>query len=186
MSPPIMMRTSVLLVLGIFANLATAQQAAMSSGFHWDGRKATALSWKKEINSLHVSTAETKLLVAAIEPDFRSVHSDSRIQELQKDIAETRFEMIDLDGDHTKEIIAQATDSFQCGATGNCSVWILHRELDNYRVILKGITQTFTIQPTRTNGLRDIVLGLHRSATWQKLHLYKFDGSVYRDTACYD
>jgi hypothetical protein len=183
-----MMRNTVLLVLGIFASLAAAQQAATSRGFHWDWHKATALSWKQDIGSLHLSTAEKNLLVAAIEPDFRGVLSDSGIKaaELEKDIAETRFELIDLDDGHTKEIIAQATDSFQCGATGNCASWVLHRDRDNYRVILKGMAQTFTIQPTRTNGLRDIVLGLHRSATWQKLHLYNFDGSSYRDTACYD
>lgn len=58
---------------------------------------------------------------------------------------------------------------------------------DKYSVILhRTATQSFTIQPTITNGFHDLVLGQHGSATDQGLTLYRFDGSKYRRIACYD
>jgi hypothetical protein len=46
--------------------------------------------------------------------------------------------------------------------------------------------QSFTIERTRTNGFRDIVLAMHGSATESQLTLYKYANGAYHDVACYD
>jgi hypothetical protein len=107
-------------------------------------------------------------------------------QELQQTAAHTRIKAIDLGGKGGEEFLAQGFGVQSCSPTGNCETWVLRQNGDNYSVILhRGAAQTFTIQPTVTNSLHDIVLGMHGSATMQGLTLYRFDGTKYRRAGCY-
>jgi hypothetical protein len=45
--------------------------------------------------------------------------------------------------------------------------------------------QTFTIEPTRSNGFFDLVLTRHDSASASEVRPYKFDGKEYREEGCY-
>lgn len=100
--------------------------------------------------------------------------------------AATRVKLVDLNGDGIPEIIAQGIAKV-CSPTGNCPVWVFQRVASGYKVILeRGAVQSFTVQPTRSNGYFDIVLGMHGSATEQALYLYRFGQRRYRKTACYD
>ena len=108
-------------------------------------------------------------------------------QELQETASQTRIKAVDLSGKGGGQFLARGFGTQSCSPTGNCEAWVLRRNGDKFSVILhRGAAQTFTIQPTLTNGFHDIVLGMHGSATMQGLTLYRFDGTTYRRAACYD
>jgi hypothetical protein len=108
-------------------------------------------------------------------------------QRLQEAAGQTRIKAVDLSGKGSGEFLAQGSGLQSCSPTGNCESWILRQNGNKYSVILhRGAAQTFAIQPTMTNGLHDVVLGMHGSATMRGLTLYRFDGTSYKRAACYD
>lgn len=108
-------------------------------------------------------------------------------QELQETASQTRIKAVDLSAKGGRELLAQGFGVRSCSPTGNCESWVLRQNGNKFSVILhRGAAQTFTIQPIITNGLHDIVLGMHGSATMQGLTLYRFDGTAYQRAACYN
>jgi hypothetical protein len=152
--------------------------AAIMAGkpeFHWNSRDAQELNWKQNIRASKLIAVKRKALVTAVSAQLQT-----------KDILNTRIKEIDLNGDGKPEIIAQATDDNACSPTGNCPFWVFQWSRDHYNLLLKSQAQTFTIQPLKTSGAYDLVLGFHGSATNTKLTEYKFDGEVYRSSGCYE
>ena len=159
--------------------------------FHWDRRKSEEPTWSDSISRSKTLSAEDRAgLIEEFASQFRPFMSKMGIkseQELEEIIAKTRIRAVDLGGSSFKEFAALSGDDQSCSPTGNCEFWILQQDGAKYSVILHRIaTQTFTIQPTVTNGFHDLVLGQHGSATETGLTLYRFDGSKYRRIACYD
>jgi hypothetical protein len=112
---------------------------------------------------------------------------DESPEDLKKLVADTRIELIDLNGDGKPEIIAQANGLGPCGATGNCS-WLVFEETPSGLKLLLETTwgyELITVRSWSTNGFRDIVLAAHVSAAERTLDLFKFDGSKYRTDSCY-
>ena len=183
------------LVLGVFVGTATGQdtvaQPKATNHFNWDWRRVQELDTKDSIlRSKRLSPAERTVLVDAIAAQLRPSMGDLEIRserELRQVAMETRITLRDLNGDGNPEVIAQGAGMKSgCSATGNCPCWIFKRVNSRYSILLSGQAQTFTVQPTKTRGFHDIVLGLHASAFEAELTVYKFDGTSYRDTACYD
>jgi hypothetical protein len=156
-----------------------------TKGFHWDWHKVEKDNWVILSQSKELSASERAALTRALTSYVpRNVQSD---QELQDFATRTQIKVVHLDGNNSMEIAVQGVDNQSCSPTGNCEFWVLRRRGNHYSVILhRGATQTFTIQPTATNGFHDLVLVQHGSATEQGLRLYRFDGSQYRSVACYD
>ena len=102
---------------------------------------------------------------------------------LKKKASDTRIALIDLDGDGIPEVVAQAM--VRCGATGNCPFWVFRKSKRGYDVILQGEAQTFTVQPSSTNGFPDIVLSTHGSYSSGSLTDYHYRDGVYEDVGCY-
>ena len=169
----------------LFSALCFAQRDSVD-GFRWDWRKAQELDWNQTIKKSKLPASEKEALIATIKGQLQS-DSDSADAEGEESphLEQTEIKMVQLHGHGSPEVIVQATGPVLCSPTGNCSVWVLKREHTGYRVILDGNAQTFTIQPTVTNGFHDIVLGIHGSAFEAQLTLYRFDGEAYRDAACY-
>ena len=53
-------------------------------------------------------------------------------------------------------------------------------------ILEKGAAQSVFVQRTRTNGYRDVVVGMHGSATEEGLYVYQFNAGRYRRTHCYN
>ena len=165
---------SIPLLLFALSALSVAQ------AFHWNWRHTeTAKSTIAKNNE--ISAMERVLLLDGIAKEFKS---DPQARERA---AATRIKVVDLNGDGVPEIIVQAVGDDVCSPTGNCPFWLFQRTASGYRLILKrGAIQSFTIQPTRTTGYFDLVLGMHGSATEQGLYVYQFSHEQYRRVACYD
>jgi hypothetical protein len=151
-------RRKTILTAFIFLALASlGQQLAPRSGFHWDWRKSQELSWKQTVSRLRLTPAQRADLIATIVLQMREDQADHQAgsdKELREIAGKTNVAFVDLDSHGRNEVVAQGSGEDECSPTGNCSFWILRRGRDGYRVILEGgSAQTFTIQPTRTNGL---------------------------------
>ncbi len=94
-------------------------------------------------------------------------------------IAETKL------SEEGTDLLVQASDSCNCGATGNCSFWVLHQKPDGFETLLAtNMVQQFSVEETRSGGYNDLMTASHGSAFLQGLVLYQFDGKQYRATQC--
>ena len=101
-----------------------------------------------------------------------------------------RVKLLELNGDHIPEVIAQITGRFQCGATGNCPFLVFRKSGKAYESILvpEGINsyEGFTVTKQRTDGYLDLIFNQHESANQQALFIFKFRDGKYRASGCYE
>jgi len=84
-------------------------------------------------------------------------------------------------------LLVQASDNCNCGGTGNCAFWIVRQGPDGFETLLKtDMVQSFAVEPSSSNGYKDIMTYAHGSASYGELALYQFDGKQYRKTRCAD
>lgn len=95
-----------------------------------------------------------------------------------------QFGSIALANDGSQQILVRGTGPF-CGATGNCSMWILVRKAGQLRLGLRTLGQLLIVRNSFTQGFRDIAVGLHNSAFIEQYTQYRWDGSAYSQTDCY-
>lgn len=144
--------------------------------FHWNWRKAAELSCKDPLQTSPLPKSEQAAIAGVLRKLLKD-HPESAWA--------TRIKLVDLNGDGSKEVVAQACSDNYCSPTGNCPLWVLERSVRGYRVILKSFGQTFTIQG-RTNGYSDIVVSMHGSATVSGLRVFRYRDGSYQKTGCYD
>jgi hypothetical protein len=175
-----------------------ASQESKSGHFYWSERKAHELDYKRTIrNSPDLIPLERTALLKTVAALIRPFMADLEIgseQELRKIAGDTSIEFIDLNGDGTPEVIAQAFGiKAGCGATGNCPIWVFMKTANGYQLLLdtrndkKGVGgyQLITVADTRTNGFNDLVLAAHDSASEKTLIVYRYKNGLYRESACY-
>jgi len=155
--------------------MQAATTAKSSSRFHWDWRNSQSLRPAQSLRNVKISENDRTAIMVALDAQIRPDMADYGIEsesQLKEEVVSTRIAMIDLNGDGTPEIVAQAMVA--CGASGNCPFWIFQKQSGGYKLLLEDSAETFTIQKTHTNGYSDIVLGLHDSLFEQSLELYHF------------
>lgn len=164
-----------------------AQESALAQ-FQSDWAQAEAVLLDKTIaESTELSDADRHALTAMFANLPHGASPDGG-RDLNDEARHALVKVIDL-GSDTKErfFVVRATANLDCSPTGNCKVWIFRRRGHNYSYILEGATgQTVAILPSETNGLRDVVLSMHGSATMSVLKLYKLESIFYRHAACYE
>jgi hypothetical protein len=180
-------RISLPIILICFCELLCSAQSA-STRFRWNWRKNETDDWQSVSKSKTLSPKDRAALIDALVAQFRPSVSKMSDQEVREFVAtQIRVKAVDLGGHGPTEYLALSSDHEGCSPTGNCEAWVFKQTKDGYSKILhRTATQTFTIQPTITNGFHDLVLGQHGSATDAGLTLYRFDGAKYRRLACYD
>jgi hypothetical protein len=154
--------------------------------FRWDWKDSRELKVDQSLRNAKLTQQSRNAIASTIADQIRPMMADLEIKseaELKEKTLDTRITLIDLNGDGTPEVVAQAMVS--CGATGNCPFWILRKSKAGYEVLLEGEAQTFTIQGSSTNGFRDIVLATHRSYSSGGLTNYQYQERVYKEVGCY-
>jgi hypothetical protein len=160
--------------------------------FHWSWEESQELTWRQALaTSKEITAEERAALVDGLAEQLRaSIGTKSNLRALA---LKTRVKLVDLNGDGRPEVIAQPVGDEVCGATGNCFFWVFEKTASGYRLLLdakdgdpKPGIQVFTIQPTRSQGFSDLVLGTHDSASERTLYLYRYHDGRYRQTDCYN
>jgi hypothetical protein len=172
---------STLVLLLIASAVATCQPPAKEThAFRWNWHETQQAESTLATNK-QISAQEQASLLNALAKQFQ------RDPDAKKRAAEARIKLVDLNGDGVPEVIVQAVGDLVCSPTGNCPFFVFQKTASGYKSILqRRAVQSFTIQPTRTGGYLDLVLGMHGSATEQDLHVYQFRQGKYRLTACCD
>ncbi len=198
------MKTTVIasLVLG-FAAISSAQDTSSSKDsqnhFLWSERTAHELDYGHTIKTAaDLTPTERQALLEAVLAQLKrsSVRDELMFEgiterQLQRLAVKTRIELVDLTGNGSREVIAQANGLGPCGATGNCLIWVFQMAPDGIRLLLdsgarEGAFEMVTVRPWSTNGFRDIVLGTHDSASDRTLVWYKYANGSYRRSSCYN
>jgi len=183
---------------GISAQEAHSTQDAPFH-FRWSRRDARELDYKQTIQtSAALTPGEKRLLLEAVLHKLREQRERSEQQfedisdrQLRTLAANTRIELIDLNGDGARDVIAQANGLGPCGGTGNCIVWIFELRPEGIQILLDSMKdradafEVVTVRPWSTNGYKDIVLGSHISATERLLVSFRYSRGAYRQSACY-
>jgi hypothetical protein len=97
----------------------------------------------------------------------------------------------DLNKDQVKEIILKTKNSpkgmFYCGATGNCSTWILSKRGNKYQIIFDaGSIEKIEAKNQITGSYRDLLIRSHSGAMNHFLGTAKFDGKKYQIKECFE
>jgi hypothetical protein len=186
-----MLWASLLLIsaVGAIAQKIPASQTR-ASRLQWDAEHGVELAQNDSVRVSNIlAEGERASLIRAIAAKLRPQMADLQIRsekQLLLVAANTRIKLVDLDGDGTPEVLAQSWGSDTCGAVGNCFFWVFQKTDSGYKTILNSGAQTFTVEETRTDGFRDLMLADHDSASEKTLYLYRFSSGRYRQTGCYD
>ena len=192
---PVMIRAKLVCMLvscmsagAQIAPVPPGAQAPVEASPHrldWNWRRDQELTWKQSLGrTQNLSASERDRLLRAIADQLSSVEFQSE-EERKKAPADARIKYVVLSGNDNPEVVVQAGDNTSCSPTGNCAFWILRRRGNSYSSMLQAEAQTFTIQPSRTNGFYDIVLTRHGSAFDSEVKVYRFDGESYKEGDCY-
>lgn len=175
-------------IAGLVSALGRLDGASRPSpGSQWNWRHVQELYASESLRNAKLSPSEKRAIAEAVSAQLRpgmsglEIESEDRLQAAAMD---TRVRVMDLNLDGVGEIVAQAMVS--CSATGNCPFGIFRKTGARYHSLLEAEAQTFTVQKSGTNGFKDILLGLHGSATESTLTEYKFREGTYEETGCYE
>ena len=127
----------------------------------------------------NLSARERAGLIKAIASQLRPYMSDMNIKS-EHELREVAAEDVEaIPGRGVRLFLVRMIGTKLCGAVGNCSFWVFRKHGDEYSVILNGIAQMITIQPTLTNGVHDLLVETHISADEEGSALYRFNGTKY-------
>ena len=100
---------------------------------------------------------------------------------MNKAIQSFRAERLSLGG--TPALAVQPNGSELCGATGNCSFWIIDGR--QHRILLRAEgVQQFAVMQSPKRGFPDIITGTHESATESELIRWQFTDGAYEPASC--
>jgi len=172
-----------------------------ASHFYWSEAKSQELDYKSTIASAkELSPKERNDLLAFVLYRFKhpvNAHDEEMFEgisddQMRKLTAATRIELVDLDGDGKKEIIAQGNGIGPCGATGNCIVLVLRDTDTGWETLLDsrigkfgGGYEKIRVLDTKNDGFRDIVLASHDSAAERTAIVYRYEEGHYVPHQCY-
>lgn len=138
---------TILLVVCVAAHAQTAPRAPRPSAtrehFRWSERLAHELDYKHTVgNANDLTQFEKNSIIQFIshqmarDGDTEDMSGPMTARRIRKFVESVRVEVVDLKGDGTREVLAQAPWIPLCGATGNCSFWVFEFVGDRMRVIL--------------------------------------------------
>jgi hypothetical protein len=130
------------------------------------------------------ANSEREQIYRAIEEQVHDSFTDADRDEERQAVMGFLVGSVAFSTDRSEEILVRGTNYF-CGATGNCSMWILVRQGAEFRVVLDGGGNRLTMNRTSSHGLHDVSTGWHYSAFVEEYHDYRFDGLTYKQVDCY-
>lgn len=191
----------LLLLCAAVINQHALGQSGAIQHFRWSERLAHELSYQHTIaNARELTSPERTALLTFVLNRFKhpinSYDADTfegiPDDQMRKLAADTRIELVNLNGDGKDEIIAQGNGLGPCGGTGNCIVLVLRNTPTGIQLLLDsrvgedgGSFEKIRILDTVTNGLRDIALASHISASDRTIEVFRFIRGQYTRSGCY-
>lgn len=166
---------SIALLLAAFSTQKAATQATESTAWPLTHLHETSVALER------IPPAERSAALSLLKPYLGPMYQGDSTEQLNQAIRSFRAERVTLAG--SPALVVQPSGSELCGATGNCSFWIV--DLRHRRVVLnaEGI-QSYSVSPARPGAMPDIITSSHASATEQELIRWQFLGSSYHRESC--
>ena len=96
-----------------------------------------------------------------------------------------RFHYVNLSAGKSDGLLVRSTASSDCGAPGNCPVWLLRKDGSDLQLALSGIADEVLLSEQTSHELRNVVLKANNSADTSEVILFVFDGQKYNSDTCY-
>jgi hypothetical protein len=148
---------------------------------------AQAAGWP--VGHLHETSAplsrlpqrERALVIPLLRPELGPLFQGESSKLLDRAIDSFTAERLDLNG--ARALALKATGEELCGATGNCSFWVV--DLTHRRVLLKTVgVQQFTVERTKSADIPNIITSSQASATEKEMTRWRLQGSTYEAAEC--
>lgn len=161
----------------------------VAADFTWDwrnqeviGRVDTSVANTSKLTEFQRSELIQAIVFRLQKPMSEQGYDDDRIHDVA---STTRLRFVDL-GDGKPVIMATSLGvEGGCDALVDCPFWIFRHTEDGYVSLLDTNAASYTVQPTTTNGLSDLVIMRHITSTESRLTLYKYGDNKYSEAGCY-
>lgn len=125
--------------------------------------------------------SERSVVVALLKPYLGPLVQGESTEELNRLMRSFRAQRLTLGG--SPALVVQPSGNEFCGATGNCSFWVV--DLRRRRVVLNAVgIRSFAVSPSRGAGMPEILTSSHASAYEQEEIRWQFQGSSYQRESC--
>ncbi len=125
--------------------------------------------------------AERSVVLSLLKPYLGPLVQGESSEQLNHVMRSFRAERLTLAG--SPALVVQPSGNEFCGATGNCSFWIV--DLRHRRVVLNTVgIQNFGAVPSRPGGMPEIITSSHASAHEQEEIVWHFQSSSYQRKSC--
>ena len=169
MKEPQTRRLIPIIIVSVFA--ATASAAELP--------RAQTIVVNKTFQEAGISPAERQQIVSALASDPNADWEEGRASEL-------RYCRVSLSAQKTDGILVSSVSPHDCGATGNCPVWLFKSGEGKLKLILSSaFADRIGIQDSTAHGLRNLVLWANLSAETSEVDLFVFDGERYVRSRCF-
>jgi hypothetical protein len=130
-------------------------------------------------NEAGIPAPELNRIVAVLESDPQADWERERVGEL-------RFRRVSLSGSDNDSIIVRSISRQDCGATGNCPVWVFRGAAQELEPVLSDAwVDSVRLAETAERGVRDLVLSANKSAASSTITVFAFNGKSYVQKQCY-
>jgi hypothetical protein len=166
---------SIALLLAAFSAQAAAPRPSAPGG--WPLTHVHEASTPLE----RIPPVDRSVAFSLLKPYLGPLFQGESTQEMNQAIRSFRAERLTLAGGAA--LAVQPSGSELCGATGNCSFWIV--DLRHRRILLNadGI-QSFAVTSSKSGAMPEIITSSHASAYQQERIRWRLQGSSYRQESC--
>ena len=164
--------------------LQAAAPPKFSQKLDWNSKESDWVSPALSLRSAMIPAKEKAAIQKAIEAQIKPELDPQSENQLASIALNAAVKTVHLSDTDTHEIVADLPA--WCSPTGNCDFWFFRRTPQGYKLLVDSVGQSFTIEKTRTNGFRDLLVQMQGSATDSELKLYRYARGRYWREACYD
>lgn len=128
-----------------------------------------------------IPPVDRSVAFSLLKPYLGPLFQGESTQEMNQAIRSFRAERLTLAGGGA--LAVQPSGSELCGATGNCSFWIV--DLRHRRIVLNAVgIRSFAVTSSKPTAMPDLITSSHASAYQQERIRWHFQGSSYRQESC--
>lgn len=125
--------------------------------------------------------AQRSIVLPLLKPYLGPLVQGESSEEINRTMRSFRAERLTLAG--SPAVAVQPSGNELCGATGNCSFWVV--DLRHRRVVLNAVgVQSFALSPAAAPAMPQIITSSHASSHEQERILWEFQGSTYQRESC--
>ena len=127
-----------------------------------------------------ISVEEREQIVKLLTDDEATDWDAARADDL-------RYKRVQLAGAGLNGLFVRSVAKADCGATGNCSTWLLRKSRTRFHLVLIGVSaDAVGFQSQMTNGFKNVVVSANLSAESSAVYVFAYDGHKYVKQTCYE